>query len=66
MSSSPPPARIPTPDPQRSCDLHEPPPTARYRRLPANAPAFDEEPTEPGTPPPADDGASVPPGEGLL
>jgi hypothetical protein len=79
MSSNPP-ARIPTPDPQCSCDLHEPPlavdpprtrtardlplppppswreapdvPTVRYRRLPEIPPEADEEPTEPGTPPP--------------
>jgi len=70
MSSNPP-ARIPTPDPQCSCDLHEPPrsrhlplppppnwqpppdvPTVRYRRLPEVTPDADEEPTEPGTPPP--------------
>lgn len=70
MSSNPP-ARIPTPDPRCSCDLHEPPrprhlplppppnwqpppdvPTVRYRRLPEVAPETDEEPTEPGTPPP--------------
>jgi hypothetical protein len=63
-----PPARIPTPDPQCSCDLHaprslplppapdwQPPPeipTMRYRRLPEILPISDEEPTEPGTPPP--------------
>lgn len=67
MSSNPP-ARLPTPDPQCSCDLHEPPrrdlplppawqpppevPTVRYRRLPEIPPDTDEEPTEPGTPPP--------------
>jgi hypothetical protein len=64
MPSSPP-VRIPTPDPQCSCDLHEPPrlelpllppdvvPTARYRRrAPETEPFTDEEPTEPGTPPP--------------
>lgn len=70
MSSSPP-QRVPTPDPQCSCDLHEPPrardlplppppvlqpppevPTVRYRRLPEVTPDSDEEPTEPGTPPP--------------
>lgn len=74
MSNNPP-ARIPTPDPQCSCDLHEPLdpvivertlplppppawppapeiPTVRYRRLPEIIPDTDEEPTEPGTPPP--------------
>jgi hypothetical protein len=66
MSSNPP-ARIPTPDPQCSCDLHEQPrrlplppvwepppeiPTMRYRRIPEIPPCTDEEPTEPGTPPP--------------
>ncbi len=65
MSSNQPSERAPTPDPQCSCDPHEPgemplppawqrppePTTVRYRRLPEVAPDDDEEPTEPGLPP---------------